>query len=62
MEKMHSTSTCAKAAGCSESYIRYAERIGVIAPQRDQTGRRLLTEADVEKIKTHRAARTQYAA
>jgi DNA-binding transcriptional MerR regulator len=57
----HSTSTAARAAGVSESYVKYAERIGVIKPKKDQLGRRILTERDIRALRAHRARKKRSA-
>lgn len=47
----HSVCTAARAVGCSERYVRYAETKGLIAPRRSKLGHRLLTEADVATLR-----------
>lgn len=53
MEKLYSTSGAARYAGCSEETVRRADRAGIIQAQRDSSGRRLLSQAEVEKLREH---------
>lgn len=46
-------SALALRAGCPESYVRTADRVGVVKAERDSAGRRLFREADVDRLKRH---------
>jgi DNA-binding transcriptional MerR regulator len=50
-------SSAAPRVPCPESYMRLAERLGVITPFKDSTGRRLYSETDIEAVRAHRAAK-----
>jgi predicted site-specific integrase-resolvase len=52
-DKLYSTSGAARFAGCSEETVRRADRAGIIQAQRDTSGRRILNEAEVEKLRQH---------
>jgi hypothetical protein len=52
---MHTTSTAARAANTPEAYVRNLIARRVIEPQRDESGRSILTDEHVALIKAHRA-------
>lgn len=53
MEKFYSTSDAARYAECSEETVRRADRAGIIQAQRDSSGRRLLNQAQADKLRQH---------
>lgn len=55
MPRMHTTSTAARAANTPEAYVRNLIAKRVIEPQRDESGRSILTDEHVAMIKAHRA-------
>lgn len=61
-DRLHSTSTAAVASNSNPSYVHRLIALGVIRPMRDLTGRFILSEADVETIKAHRAKKITAAA
>lgn len=54
-KEMLGTSAIARAAGCSEDYVRTLDRRGVIKLERDSGGRRQGNWRDVETIRAYRA-------
>ena len=56
--KIYTLGTLAKAAGLSHSTIKNLELRGVLNPQRDEAGRRIFFDKDLETIKEHYAARS----
>lgn len=45
----------ARTLGVSTQAVRYYEMAGVVKPQRDSTGRRLFSEAQVKTLQEYRA-------
>jgi hypothetical protein len=62
MEKLFTVSGAARSASCSEATVRRADSAGIITAQRDSSGRRLLTQAQVEKLRAHIQQRRSSAA
>jgi hypothetical protein len=52
-EKLYSTSGAARFAGCSEATVRAADRAGIIRALRDTSGRRMLSQQEVEKLRRY---------
>ena len=57
--RLITTGTAAREVGVAAETIRNYETRGLIAPVRDSSGRRLLTESDVERIKEFRQRRAR---
>jgi hypothetical protein len=55
MERLHTTSTAARAADTPEAYVRNLIAKRVIEPLRDESGRSLLTDEHVRQIIAYRA-------
>ncbi|MDE2137927.1 MAG: MerR family transcriptional regulator [Gammaproteobacteria bacterium] len=53
MDKIYGTSGAARYAACSEETVRRADRVGIIRAERDSSGRRIFTQAEVEKLRAH---------
>jgi DNA-binding transcriptional MerR regulator len=53
------TSKAAASAGVSADTMRRYADAGIIKPLRDSSGRRLFSEADIERAKQHIAKATQ---
>ena len=53
--KIYTVGSLAKAVGLSQSTIKNLELRGVLNPQRDEAGRRIFFEKDLEKIQKHYA-------
>lgn len=62
MQRLHTTSTAARAANTPESYVRNLIARRVIEPLRDESGRSILTDLHVAQIVAHRAKTLRRAA
>ena len=56
-ERKWTTGTLARVAGICVETVRAYERRGIVTPTRDETGRRLFTNLDLEKINEYRRER-----
>jgi DNA-binding transcriptional MerR regulator len=58
---LSTTVAVARAAGCSENWVRALADRGVVHPQRDSSGRRLFSAEDVAQIREYVAQRQRRA-
>ncbi len=49
----YSISGAARQVPCPENYLRVLEKRGVIAPVRDNTGRRIFTDTDIAAARAY---------
>lgn len=59
MEYCYTITPAASAVGVSVQTLRLYETRGIVQPVRDSSGRRLYSEADIERAKAHRAQTAQ---
>lgn len=54
-DKLYGMSAAARAVGVSEETMRKYSDSGIVQPMRDSSGRRIFTDADIERAKEYRA-------
>lgn len=58
-EKLHTTSSAARACDVPESYVRQLIARGVIRPRRDESRRAILSDQEIETIRRERQRSTR---